>query len=69
MQNLILEMPKDAAAQLNYISVLASCENYHIPTCPNMSVQELISSKIYSWYTGLMTAADEQSISWYMNYE
>jgi hypothetical protein len=69
MQNLILDMPKDAAAQLNYMAILASCENYHIPTCPNVSVQELISSKIYSWYSSVVNTSDEQSVAWFMNYE
>lgn len=69
MQNLILDMPKDAAAQLNYMSVLASCENYHIPTCPNISVQELISSKIYSWYSSMVNPSDEQNVAWFVNYE
>jgi hypothetical protein len=69
MQNLILDMPKDAAAQLNYMAILASCENYHIPTCPNISVQELISSKIYSWYSSVVNTSDEQSVAWFMNYE
>ena len=69
MQNLILDMPKDAAAQLNYMAILASCENYHIPTCPNISVQELISSKIYSWYSSVVNTSEEQSVAWFMNYE
>jgi hypothetical protein len=69
MQNLILDMPNDAAAQLNYMSVLASCENYHIPTCPNISVQELISNKIYTWYHQYETLALDNSIAWFANYE
>jgi hypothetical protein len=68
MQNLILNMPREASAQVNYMSVLASCENYSIPTCPNVSVEELISSKLYSWYQS-MVSADEQQIGWFLNYE
>lgn len=69
MENLILDMPKEAAAQINYMSVLASCENYHIPTCPNVSVQELISNKIYNWYNQLLTVQDQSELAWYLNYE
>jgi hypothetical protein len=69
MQNLILDMPREAAAQLNYMMVLASCENYHIPTCPSVSVEELISSKLYSWYTSVLNGQQEQIVSWYTNYE
>jgi hypothetical protein len=69
MQNLILDMPREAAAQLNYMAVLASCENYHIPTCPSISVEELISSKLYSWYTSVLNGQQEQIVSWYTNYE
>jgi hypothetical protein len=69
MQNLILDMPREAAAQLNYMAVLASCENYHIPTCPSISVEELISSKLYSWYTSVLNVQQEQIVSWYTNYE
>ena len=69
MQNLILNMPKDAAAQINYMAVLASCENYNIPTCPNVSVEELISSKLYNWYASALNVQEEQMVSWFMNYE
>ena len=69
MQSLILDMPREAGAQLNYLSVLASCENYQIPTCPNMSVEELISNKIYSWYSAMIHFQDQQEVSYFMNYE
>jgi hypothetical protein len=69
MQSLILDMPKEAGAQLNYLAVLASCENYHIPTCPNVSVQELISNKIYNWYANMLHSQDQQQVSYFMNYE
>ena len=68
MQSLILDMPREAGAQLNYLAVLASCENYHIPTCPNVSVQELISAKIYNWYAG-MVHQHQEDVSYFMNYE
>jgi len=69
MQELILDMPKEPAAQLNYMSVLATCENYHLPTCPSVTVQELISGKLYHWYTRLTSVQEEQHNSRHMNDE
>jgi hypothetical protein len=70
MNNVIVELPKDAAARINYMYVLASLENYAIPSSPYLSVQEFISSKIYNWYNDiLLVHAQREDIGWYANYE
>jgi hypothetical protein len=69
MENLILNMPVEPAAKLNYMFALAACENYHIPTSPSLSVQEMISNRIYSWYKDMVTLRSEDEVSWYNNYE
>jgi hypothetical protein len=70
MKNVIVELPQDAAARINYMSVLASLENYAIPSSPYLSVQEFISSKIYNWYNNMIPAnIQREDISWYANYE
>jgi hypothetical protein len=69
MENLILNMPAEPAAKLNYMFALAACENYHIPTSPSLSVQEMISNKIYSWYKDMVSLRSEDEVSWYNNYE
>ena len=70
MKNVIFDLPMDASARINYISVLASLENYAIPSSPYLSVQEFISSKLYNWYKDLGTAQMQRDdITWYSNYE
>jgi hypothetical protein len=69
MENLILTMPAEPAARINYMFALASCENYHIPTLPCTSVQEMISNKIFSWYKEMISYQTEEEVSWYSNYE
>lgn len=60
-----------ATEQINYISVLSALENYIIPTSPNMSVEDIFNSRIYSWY--ILTAGDTNLIpddtGWFLNYE
>jgi hypothetical protein len=69
MENLILSMPAEPAAQINYMFALASCENYHLPTTPCISVQEMISNKFFSWYKEMIIYQTEDEVSWYNNYE
>lgn len=69
MENLILTMPAEPAAKINYMFALATCENYHLPTTPGISVQELISNKIYSWYNQMVSLRSEDEVSWFNNYE
>ncbi len=70
MKNIVVDLPNDAAARINYISVLASLENYAIPSSPYLSVQEFISSKLYNWYKDIIPAATpREDVSWFMNYE
>ena len=70
MKNVIVDLPMDATARINYISVLASLENYAIPSSPYLSVQEFISSKLYNWYKDLGQAQMQRDdITWYSNYE
>ncbi len=60
-----------ATEQINYISVLSALENYIIPTSPNMSVEDIFNSRIYSWY--ILTSGDTDLIpddtGWFLNYE
>lgn len=70
MKNIIVDLPNDAAARINYISVLAALENYAIPSSPYLSVQEFISSKLYNWYKDILPVDTPcEDVSWYMNYE
>jgi hypothetical protein len=69
MDNLIINMPVEPAARLNYMFALASCENYHLPTTPCLSVQEMISNKIFSWYKEMISYQTEEDVAWYNNYE
>jgi hypothetical protein len=70
MKNLIVDLPKDPTARVNYMSVLASCENYAIPSSPYLSVQEFIASKMYNWYHDMLPSAlQRDEIAWYNNYE
>jgi hypothetical protein len=39
-----------AEAMINYLFVLASLENYGMPTNRHLSVEDIINRKIYSWY-------------------
>ena len=71
MHNLSLRQQPPAEAMINYIFVLASLENYSMPTNRNLSVEEIINRKIYSWYL------QEQGINfpgmdetdWFAHYE
>lgn len=70
MKNLIVDLPNDATSRINYISVLASLENYAIPSSPYLSVEEFISSKLYNWYGNLAPVTSHRDdIAWYANYE
>jgi len=69
MENLIIRLPAEPAARLNYMFALAACENYHLPTTPCLSVQEMISNKFFSWYKEMISYQTEDEISWYSNYE
>jgi hypothetical protein len=69
MDNLILNMPAEPAARLNYMYALASCENYHIPTLPGVTVQDMISNKIFDWYKGLVSYRSQEEVAWFSNYE
>lgn len=71
MKSWLAQLPNTATAQINYISVLSQLENYIIPTTPNLSVEEIFNSRIYSWY--LLSAGDTDSIpddaGWFSSYE
>jgi len=71
MKSLLHNLPNTATAHINYMSVLAALENYIIPTTPNLSVEEIINSRIYSWY--LLSAGDTDTIpdetGWFSSYE
>ncbi len=69
MKNLIIDLPQGAASPINYISVLASLENYAIPSSPYLSVEEFVSRKIYNWYRNLTPVNQREDIAWYANYE
>jgi hypothetical protein len=70
MNNVIVDLPKDATARVNYMSVLASLENYDIPSSPYLSVQEFIASKMYNWYRDILPGINQrEDIGWYVNYE
>ncbi len=71
MNNLHLPSRVPADARINYIAVLASLENYRMPTDQTLSVDEIINRKIYAWYmqehVGLQMQQDD--VDWFMNYE
>ena len=71
MKSLLHFPPSTASAQINYIAVLSALENYIIPTTPNISVEEIFNSRIYSWY--LLSAGDTDTIpddaGWFSSYE
>ena len=71
MKSWLAQMPNTATAHINYMAVLSQLENYIIPTTPNISVEEIINSRIYSWY--LLSAGDTDSIpddaGWFSSYE
>jgi hypothetical protein len=71
MKSLLHLPPTAASARINYIAVLSALENYIIPTTPNLSVEDVINSRIYSWY--LLSAGDTDAIpddtGWFINYE
>ena len=70
MKNVIIDLPLDVTARVNYIAVLAGLENYAIPSSPYLSVQEFISLKMYNWYKDRLPAGNQRDdISWYANYE
>jgi len=70
MKNVNVDLPQDVTARVNYMSVLASLENYAIPSSPYLSVQEFISSKLYNWYNNMLPVnIQREDISWYANYE
>jgi hypothetical protein len=69
MKDLVLSMPSDASAQVNYLFALASCENYQIPTLPQVNVQELIGQKIFSWYQDILFLRSHDEVAWFSNYE
>ena len=70
MKNIIVDLPLDASARINYISVLAGLENYAIPSSPYISVQEFISTKFYNWYKDLTPMHNQrEDITWYSSYE
>jgi hypothetical protein len=70
MKNVSVDLPPDATARINYMSVLASLENYAIPSSPYLSVQEFISSKLYNWYNNMLPVnIQREDIAWYANYE
>jgi hypothetical protein len=70
MKNIIVDLPKDAAERINYMSVLAGLENYAIPSSPYLSVQEFIASKMYNWYRDLHPVGKQrEDITWFTNYE
>jgi hypothetical protein len=50
MNNQHVQSRLPAEAMINYIYVLASLENYGMPTNRHLSVEEIINRKIYSWY-------------------
>jgi hypothetical protein len=60
-----------AEAMINYLFVLASLENYGMPTNRHLSVEEIINRKIYSWYLrehGIhMPSVDDTD--WFAHYE
>ena len=59
MKSWLAQMPNTATAHINYISVLSQLENYIIPTTPNLSVDEIFNSRIYSWYpSSFLTRSD-----------
>jgi hypothetical protein len=60
-----------AEARINYIYVLASLENYGMPTNRHLSVEEIINKKIYSWYLqeqGIQLPGLDET-DWFANYE
>lgn len=69
MENLIISMPAEPSARLNYMYALASCENYGLPTAPCINVQEMISNKIFSWYKEMISYQSEDEVAWFSNYE
>ena len=70
MKNVIVDLPRDPTARINYMSVLAGLENYAIPSSPYLSVQEFISSKLYNWYNKMIPENGQRDdIAWYSNYE
>lgn len=70
MKNVIVDLPLDVTARVNYIAVLAGLENYAIPSSPYLSVQEFISRKMYNWYRDRIPASSpREDIGWYANYE
>ncbi len=62
-------MPSEPAARLNYLYALASCENYQLPTLPNVSVQEMIGERMYNWYKDLVSYRSQEDVAWFSNYE
>jgi len=69
MKDLALTMPADPSARINYLFTLAVCENYQIPTLPDVSVQDLISQRVFSWYHEILAVRSRDEVSWYSNYE
>jgi hypothetical protein len=69
MKNISMQLPAEPSAQINYISTLASLENYQLPTLPAMSVQEMISEKIFNWYHGMSEFEREMRLGYFNNYE
>jgi hypothetical protein len=71
MKSLLHNLPNTATAHIHYMTVLAALENYIIPTTPNLSVEDIINSRIYSWY--LLSAGDTDTIpdetGWFSSYE
>jgi hypothetical protein len=69
MENLIITMPHEPAARLNYLYALASCENYQLPTLPGVTVQDMISNKIFDWYKDFVSYRSQEEVAWFSNYE
>jgi hypothetical protein len=69
MENLIISMPAEPAARINYLYALASCENYPLPTLPGVTVQEMISNKMFDWYKNLLSYRSQDEVAWFSNYE
>jgi hypothetical protein len=60
-----------ASPRINYMDILSELENYQLPTNINISVEEMINQKLYSWY--LQEQQEDLLIlddaGWFMNYE
>ena len=71
MNNQSLQARLPLEAKINYVGVLASLENYRMPTNEHLSVEEIINRKIYAWYlqeqAGRFPVTDETD--WFANYE